>query len=119
MKGGISPAFERTSVRARRFRLPWAAACNSIASFRHWKGETMKRSTIGTCLAIALGLLTSACGTTGTRVTSTSDTYKSMARSQQAWCSQFGCGCTLDGQAATCSLVEACLSSGNCQRAAQ
>ena len=67
----------------------------------------------GTLAAIA------ACATTGTRVTSNSDVYKSMARSQQAWCSQFGCGCSVDGQPATCSLAATCLSTGSCQRATQ
>jgi len=77
----------------------------------------MKNFRSGTLAAIALCALLSACATTGTRVTSSSDAYKSMARSQQWWCSQFGCGCTMDGQPATCSLVAMCANSGSCQRA--
>jgi len=79
----------------------------------------MKKMAKATFLSIIACTLLSACATTGTRVTSNSDTYKSMSSSQQWWCSQFGCGCTLDGQPTTCSLVQACLNSGNCQRAAQ
>jgi uncharacterized protein YceK len=78
----------------------------------------MKR--IGKCamLAALTCVLLSACATSGTRVSSNSEGYKSMARGQQWWCSTFGgCSCTIDGQPATCSLVEACLNSGNCQRA--
>jgi len=73
----------------------------------------------GTLAAIVLCALLSACATSGTRVTSNSDTYKSMAHSQQGWCSQFGCGCSVDGQPATCSLAAACLNAGSCQRATQ
>ncbi|HEY3180637.1 MAG TPA: hypothetical protein VGL25_17355 [Casimicrobiaceae bacterium] len=72
-----------------------------------------------TFTAVVLSALLSACATTGTKATSSSDTYKSMAKSQQAWCSQFGCGCTLDGQPATCSLVAMCVNSGSCQAATQ
>jgi hypothetical protein len=68
-------------------------------------------------LIVMMCALVAACATPATRVTSTSDGYKSMARSQQWWCSQFGCGCTIDGVQATCSLVAACINSGNCQRA--
>jgi len=77
----------------------------------------MKRISKGTLVAMMMCALLSACATSGTRVTSNSETYKSMAGGQQWWCSSFGCSCTIDGQPATCSLVEACLSSGNCQRA--
>jgi uncharacterized protein YceK len=79
----------------------------------------MKKTAKGTVLALIACAMLSACASTGTRVTSNSDAYKSMASSQQWWCSQFGCGCTLDGQQTTCSLVQACLNSGNCQRASQ
>jgi hypothetical protein len=69
-------------------------------------------------LAIAaLCTLLGACAAADTRVSSNSDFYKTMGNSQQWYCKTFGCGCTLDGQPATCSLVQACLSSGNCQRA--
>jgi hypothetical protein len=50
-------------------------------------------------------------------VTTSSDAYKAMADSQQAWCSQFGCGCSLDGKQATCALVSTCLNTGSCTRA--
>jgi hypothetical protein len=79
----------------------------------------MKKTAKATFLSIIACVMLAACATTGTRVTSNSEMYKSMSNSQQWWCSQFGCGCTLDGQATTCSLVQACLSSGNCQRASQ
>jgi uncharacterized protein YceK len=81
------------------------------------KGKNMKRIARGPVLAVMICALLSACATSGTRVSSNSEGYKSMARGQQWWCSTFGCGCTIDGQPATCSLVEACLNSGNCQRA--
>ena len=67
----------------------------------------------------ALCALLGGCATEGTRVSSSSDTFKAMGNSQQWYCKQFGCGCTLDGQPVTCSLVYACLNSGNCQRAAR
>jgi hypothetical protein len=73
----------------------------------------------GTLAAIALCALLSACATTGTRVTSNSDVYKSMAHSQQAWGSHLGGGCSVDGQPATCSLAATCLGTGSCQRASQ
>src|SRR5438552_3558622 len=80
----------------------------------------MKRIQSGTLVAIVLCALLSACATSGTRVTSSSDAYKSMAQTQQGWCSKVGgCGCTVDGQPATCSLVAMCLNSGSCQRATQ
>ncbi len=62
--------------------------------------------------AIAAG-----CATTGTRVSTTSDTYRGMASSQQWWCGTFGdtCQCSIDGVKTTCSLVYACLQSGNCK----
>jgi hypothetical protein len=42
-----------------------------------------------------------------------------MAKSQQWWCGTFGetCTCYLDGVRTTCSLVNACLNSGNCTMA--
>lgn len=66
-------------------------------------------------LAVVLCAMLAACASTGTRVTTTSDSYKAMARSQQAWCSQFGCGCSIDGQQATCALVSTCINTGSCQ----
>ena len=77
----------------------------------------MKRIPRGSLLAVMLCALLAACASTGTRVTTTSDAYKSMAGSQQAWCSQFGCGCSIDGQQATCALVSTCINTGSCQRA--
>ena len=88
---------------------------------RSGKEQIVKRIHGGTLAAIALCVLLSACASTGTRVTSNSDAYKSMAKSQQGWCSQFGatCGCTVDGQPTTCTLAGACLNAGSCQRATQ
>jgi uncharacterized protein YceK len=80
------------------------------------KVKIMKRLLISKWLPIAACVLLSACAATGTKVTSTSDAYKSMANSQQWWCSQFGCGCTMDGKPATCSLAQACLSAGSCKQ---
>jgi hypothetical protein len=72
-----------------------------------------------TLLAIALGAMLTACASTGTRVTTDSDTYKAMARSQQAWCSQFDstCGCSLDDQKVTCALASTCINTGSCKQA--
>ncbi len=70
----------------------------------------------GLFATVMLCALVSACASTNTRVSTSSDFYKTMGRSQQAWCQQFGCGCYLDGVETTCSLVSACLNSGNCQR---
>jgi uncharacterized protein YceK len=69
-------------------------------------------------VAIACVLL-SACATSGTKVSATSDTYRTMANSQQWWCGTFGdtCTCAIDGVKTTCSLVYACLNSGNCKAA--
>ena len=57
------------------------------------------------------------CASPGTRVSTTSDAYKDMAKSQQAWCGTFAdsCSCSIDGNKTTCSLVYACMSSGNCK----
>jgi len=82
------------------------------------KGDAMKTSATTLLAALLCGLL-GACASTGTRVSSTSDMYKETAKTQQAWCSQLGCSCSIDGVPASCSLVSACLNSGNCQRAAQ
>jgi hypothetical protein len=70
-------------------------------------------------LALMLCAMLAGCASTGTRVTTTSETYKAMARSQQAWCSQFGCGCSMDGQQATCALISTCINTGSCKTAAQ
>lgn len=79
----------------------------------------MKRTPLGSLLAITLCALLSACASTTTRVTTDSDAYKAMARSQQWWCSQFGCGCSMDGQQATCALVSTCINTGSCKTATQ
>lgn len=74
----------------------------------------------GLFTALALGALLTACASTGTSVSATSDSYKDLAKSQQGWCGTFGntCTCTIDGMKTTCSLVYACLNSGNCKTAA-
>ena len=72
-----------------------------------------------TLFAIALCAMLTACASTGTRVTTDSDAYKAMARSQQAWCSQFGCGCSMDGQQVTCALASTCINTGSCKQASQ
>jgi len=71
----------------------------------------------GLLAALILGTMLSACATTGTSVTSSSDAYKDLAKSQQWWCSSFGqtCTCSIDGMKTTCSLVYACVNSGNCK----
>jgi hypothetical protein len=74
----------------------------------------------GLLAAAVLGTMLTACATTGTRATSSSDGYKDLAKSQQWWCGTFGstCTCSIDGVKTTCSLVYACMSSGNCKAAA-
>lgn len=66
--------------------------------------------------AMVLALFLSACAAPGTRVSTNSDFYKSTSKSQQGWCSQFGCNCYLDGAPASCPLVSTCLNAGSCQR---
>lgn len=67
-------------------------------------------------LVAALSLLLSACASPGTKATTTSETYKGMAGAQRTWCEMFGgCSCSIDGVQTTCSLVFACLKSGNCR----
>ncbi len=79
----------------------------------------MKATGRGIAVSAALGL--AACAATGTRVTTSSDGYRTMANSQQWWCTGSAtkdtCGCAMDGQRVTCSLAQACLSSGSCTRA--
>lgn len=69
--------------------------------------------------ALMLSALLSGCAATGTQVTSTGQLYKDMASSQQWWCTGSAtsgtCGCTIDGMKTTCSLAQACVSSGNCK----
>jgi hypothetical protein len=77
----------------------------------------MKRISFGSTLAILACAILGGCATSTTRVTTDSDAYKAMADSQQWWCSQFGCGCTLDGKQATCALVATCLNTGSCKSA--
>ena len=74
----------------------------------------------GLLAAVALGVMLAACASTGTRVSTTSDGYKDRARSQQWWGGTFGatCQCYIDNVQTTCSLVQACLNSGNCKLAA-
>jgi outer membrane biogenesis lipoprotein LolB len=69
-------------------------------------------------VAVAVCGMLAACASTGTKVTTNSDAYKTMARSQQAWCSQFAstCGCTLDDQKVTCALASTCINTGSCQQ---
>jgi hypothetical protein len=84
------------------------------------EGYYMNRS--GLFAALVIGAMLSACATSGTQVVTTADSsYKDTARSQQWWCSNFSssCACSIDGQKTTCSLVYACLNSGNCKAAAQ
>lgn len=73
----------------------------------------------GGLLAVVLATMLSACATTGTKANASSDSYKDLAKSQQWWCGTFGatCACTIDGMKTTCSLVYACLNSGNCKAA--
>ena len=77
----------------------------------------MKRIPHGSLFAVMLCAVLAACTTATPRVTTTSDTYKAMARSQQAWSSQFGCDCSIDGQKATCALVATCVNTGSCKPA--
>ncbi len=69
-------------------------------------------------LALMFCGLLGACASTGTQVSSDGGAYKTMASSQQWWCNGVGagCECTMDGMKTTCSLVQACLSSGNCKK---
>lgn len=69
--------------------------------------------------ALVLSSLLTACAAPGTRVSTDSNFYKDSARNQEAWCSQFGCGCSLNGAPATCSLVSTCLSTNSCQQASR
>ena len=73
----------------------------------------------GLFAALIVGTMLAGCATSGTRVSGASDSYRDLARSQQWWCGTFNatCGCTIDGVPATCSLVYACLNSGNCKAA--
>ena len=74
-------------------------------------------ATVRLLAVAALCALLTACASAGTRVTAKSGDYKSMAQSQTPWCQTFGCSCFLDGIQTSCSLVYACLNSGNCVRA--
>ncbi len=68
-------------------------------------------------LVLVAGFLVGGCASPGTKVTTSNAAYRDMTHSQQAWCSTFSssCGCTIDGDRATCSLAYACLNSGNCK----
>ena len=89
-------------------------------SVNHKKGFTVKTKS-GLLAALVLGAMLAGCATTGTKVASTGDQYKGMANSQRWWCGTFSatCTCYLDGVQTTCSLVQACLNSGNCKLASQ
>lgn len=67
--------------------------------------------------ALIMGAMLAGCAATGSRMTTTTATYKDMSASQRWWCDSFGstCGCTIDGMKTTCSLAQACVSSGNCK----
>jgi hypothetical protein len=82
------------------------------------KGSDMNTKR-GLLAALIAGAMLTACATTGTRVSSTSDAYRDLAKGQQTWCKTFGgtCTCFIDGVQTTCSLVYACLNSGNCKAA--
>ena len=75
------------------------------------------KSKSGLLAALAAAAMLTACATTGTNVSSSSDSYKDLAKSQQWWCGTFGqtCTCSIDGMKTTCSLVYACVNSGNCK----
>lgn len=77
------------------------------------------KSKSGLIAALIAGAMLTACASTGTKVSASSEVYRDMAKSQQWWCSSFSgsCGCSIDGQATTCSLVAACMNSGNCRAA--
>jgi hypothetical protein len=74
-----------------------------------------KGALIGVLIAFAMA----GCATTGTSTSTESAAYKDLARSQQWWCGTFqsSCTCSIDGMKTTCSLVYACLNSGNCKAA--
>ena len=71
----------------------------------------------GALVTAILACAVAGCATTGTKTTASSQGYKDLARSQQWWCGTFGqtCTCSIDGMQTTCSLVAACLNSGNCK----
>jgi hypothetical protein len=71
--------------------------------------------TKGAFVAVVFCALLSACATSGTRVSTDSNFYREMSRSQQQWCAQFGCDCELDGAKTSCPLVASCLNSGSCR----
>lgn len=77
----------------------------------------MKPLSRRTLLTLALCATLAACASTGTRVATDSDAYKTMASSQQAWCSQFGstCGCQMNGQPVTCALASTCINTSSCK----
>lgn len=77
----------------------------------------MKRLPRRSLTAIALCAMLAACASTGTRVSTDSESYKAMANGQQAWCSQFGstCGCEMNGQKVTCALASTCINTSSCR----
>ena len=78
----------------------------------------MKTQTTLLGMLMAAALL-AGCASPGTRVTTSSDAYRDMAKTQQAWCSTFSgsCACSIDGNRATCNLVYTCVSAGSCTTA--
>lgn len=77
------------------------------------------KSLLRHALVAGASALLVACAAPGTRVSTDSSFYKDSAKTQQAWCSQFGCGCSIDGAPATCSLVSTCLSTNSCRQSTQ
>ena len=73
--------------------------------------------TKGVFIGVLLACAVAGCATTGTRATTESAAYKDLAKSQQWWCGTFKetCSCSIDGMQTTCSLVAACVNSGNCK----
>jgi hypothetical protein len=88
-----------------------------------------KRSSIVLSVLLVVSMSTLGCAAmgyhrippAGTAVTDTSEVFKQAAVGLRQKCqSPTGrCGCTIDGIQAPCSLVFACLSSGNCVRVAK
>jgi hypothetical protein len=71
----------------------------------------------GAFIGLILAFAVAGCATSGTKTTTESKAYQDLAKSQQWWCSTFkqSCACSIDGMQTTCSLVAACMNSGNCK----
>jgi len=76
-------------------------------------------NTKGALIGVLIACAVTGCANNGTRTSTESAAYKDLARSQQWWCGTFkdNCTCSIDGVQTTCSLVYACMSSGNCKAA--